>query len=113
MVKTPWTVTISRRALDDIDQILSQTLSGFGTHQLKVYSGLIFASITVLETEGANTPGLKLRRELGKNVYSLPIARGGKKASHRLYLRRLSAKSSDWIVVRVLHVRMDAARYVR
>lgn len=108
----PWRVTISHQALDDIDRILSQTLTDFGTHQLQVYSGLLRDAVEALEIEGKKAKGQKARGKLGNGIYSFPIARAGRKASHLMYLRCPESDISEWMVVRILHVRMDASLHI-
>ena len=101
----PWTVRLTASVEADFQNIISCTLEEFGDRQARVYCETLSAAIVAL-AEGPRTAGARERREIGKGLFTLHVARGGRKGRHFVLLRvRSAARQVE--VLRLLHDAMD------
>jgi toxin ParE1/3/4 len=105
-----WTIRLAAAAEADIEDILSWTTRRFGRRQTKAYAATLAAAITAL-TEGPEIAGTRVRRELGRGLRTLHVARGRRKGRHRVLFRtRPVPRASVIEILRVLHDAMDLRR---
>ena len=107
---TEWTVRLAAAAERDFQGILAWTAEQFGEHQVGVYAGTIIASLEALAS-GPDAARAKPRSEILPDLYSLHIARGGRKGRH-LVLFRVDRTRMIVDVLRLLHDSMDIARHL-
>jgi toxin ParE1/3/4 len=103
----PWTVRLTATAEADYQGIIDWTLRQFGDLQARVYAKTLAAALAAL-TAGPTTVGAKDRREIGKGLFTLHVARDGHKGRHFVLFRIVRDKSHRQIeVLRLLHDAMD------
>ncbi len=107
-----WTVRLAAAAETDFRQILRWTADHFGAAQARIYADTISLSLRDLSA-GPALIGVKQRGEIGANIYTLHVARNGRKARHFLMFRACSfeERSSFIDVLRLLHDSMDLERH--
>jgi toxin ParE1/3/4 len=103
--KSPWSVRLTVTAEADILEIIDWTMEQFGDRQAGVYADTLSAAITAL-TEGPDVAGVRERQEIGKGLYTLHVARSGRKGRH-FVLFRVRAGARQIEVLRLLHDAMD------
>jgi len=107
-----WLVRLSDPAERDFDSIIRWTEREFGFRQANRYAELLSCVIEDL-TDG---PGLIHARSAGDvsdGLFSLHIARRGRKGRHVFYFRAYPNQSPPIIhVIRILHDSMDVARHL-
>lgn len=105
-----WTVRLTVTAQRDYDEILTWTLENFGTSQVNVYNETLLLALEDL-TAGPDLLGVKHHGEIGADIFTLHVARKGRKGRHFLMLRvRQNQKILE--VLRILHDRMDLVRHI-
>lgn len=102
---------LTRRADEDIAQILRDTLREFGPRQVLAYAALIDKAIAMV-AEAPRRPSSTDRSDLAAGVRSfhLAVASGRRRgASHVLYftLSDRTDRDSEVVILRVLHDRME------
>jgi toxin ParE1/3/4 len=103
-------VRLTAAAASDFEHILEWTVEHFGEPQALVYAETLSLAIEAL-TEGPSIPGARQRDEILKGLYSLHVARQGRKGRHFVMFR--TAATGDAIeVLRVLHDSMDLTRHL-
>lgn len=103
----PWKVYLTATAEQDFRDIVLWTIEHFGTLQARQYALALQQTIDDLAA-GPHTPGIKGRDDIGKGLYTLPIARRGRKARHFLVVRIRQQDSDKTIdILRILHQAMD------
>jgi toxin ParE1/3/4 len=108
----PWTVRLTKTAESDYQSIIVWTLREFGDLQARIYADTLSAALVAL-TAGPTTVGAKERSEIGKGVFTLHVARGGRKGRHFVLFRVGPGKQQRHIeVLRLLHDAMDLSRHV-
>jgi toxin ParE1/3/4 len=108
----PWSVRLSATAEVDFQNIIEWTLEKFGDMQALVYSDTLLAALNSL-TAGPTAPGVRARREIGKGLFTLHVARGGRKGRHFVLFRVDEGREGRVVdVLRVLHDAMDLSRHV-
>ena len=106
-----WTVRLTATAARDFQHIIEWTVEHFGELQALVYAETLSLAIETL-MDGPSTPGAKQRDDILKGVYSLHVARQGRKGRHFVMFR--AASNSNAIeVLRLLHDSMDLPRHLR
>ena len=102
---------LTRRADEDIEHILVETLRAFGPRQMQTYAALIDRAIALVAEapERASSQG---RPDLASGIRSFHIAlASGRRrgASHVLYFTLTDAAEDDRevVILRVLHDRME------
>jgi len=107
----PWTVRLTLTAESDFRSIIAWTLEQFGVRQARVYADTLSAALVAL-TAGPTTVGAKKRSEIGKGLFTLPVARGGHKGRHFVLFRVARDKRQRQVeVLRLLHDAMDLSRH--
>lgn len=107
-----WSVRLSASAEADFEQIVQWTLEQFGDRQALVYAETVRLALQAL-SGGPNVIGVKARDEILKGLFSLHVAREGRKGRHVVMFRIASRGAGEVIeVLRLLHDSMDLARHV-
>src|SRR5260370_31761365 len=102
-----WTVRLTATAESDFQNIIAWTLKEFGDLQARVYADTLSAALVEL-TAGPTTVGARERSEIGKGLFTMHVARGGRKGRHFVLFRVRSDKRQSQIeVLRLLHDAMD------
>jgi toxin ParE1/3/4 len=104
-----WRPRLGAAAERDLIDIVRWTTRNFGTRQAKSYRDLILAALGDL-CGGPTIPGSRKRDDIGPDIYSLSVARRGRRA--RLFLLFRSLKGQIIEVVRILHVNMEIERHL-
>ena len=103
----PWTVRLTAAAEVDYQNIIAWTLEQFGDLQARVYADILSAALVEL-TAGPATAGAKERSEIGKGLFTLHVARRGRKGRYFVLFRIRPNKPQSRIeVLRLLHDAMD------
>ena len=107
-----WRVRLTAAAESDIRKILQWTAERFGLAQARIYSETLTRAIQAL-TAGPHLAGSRRRDEIVGGLFTLHVARGGRKGRH-LVLYRVgdSGARSTIDVLRLLHDSMDLVRHV-
>lgn len=108
--KRRWTVRLSAAAASDFEHIIDWTIEHFGESQALAYSETLSLAIEAL-TDGSSVAGAKQRDEILKGLYSLHVARQGRKGSH-FVIFRVAANGDAIEVLRLLHDSMDLPRHL-
>lgn len=107
-----WTVRIAASAEADFEAIVAWTLEQFGDVQARVYAETVSTAIQALAT-GPVQPGIKARPEIGKDLFTVHVARNGRRGRHFVLFRTYSDPNHRHIdVLRILHDSMDLVRHV-
>ena len=112
MVERIWTVRLSAAAEADCRQILRWTVDHFGSAQARIYAETLSTALKDL-CAGPSIIGVKERPEIGSNIWTLHVARNGRKGRHFIMFRVGAAQDSKVIdVLRLLHDGMDLAKHM-
>lgn len=107
-----WTVRLAGAAEADFEAILLWTLEQFGDAQPRVHSDILSAAVQAL-IGGPEQPGITARPEIGKDLFTLHVARSGRRGRHFVLFRAEADSVNRQIeVLRILHDSMDLARHV-
>jgi toxin ParE1/3/4 len=107
-----WTVDLTEPAEADFTAIITWTAEQFGNIQARVYADTLRAALIALR-DGPDTPGVKRRDEIGKDLCTLHIARDKRRGRHFILFRvRREALPPRIEVLRILHDAMDLARHL-
>lgn len=110
--KGAWTLHIAGAAEADFEAIIAWTLEQFGEAQAAIYAETLSAAVQLL-IAGPAQPGIKARPEIGRGLFTLHIARNGRRGRHFALLRDDADPVRRQIdVLRILHDSMDLARHV-
>ncbi len=107
---SPWTVLLTATAEADFQDIIAWTLERFGDRQARIYADVLSSAIVALAS-GPATLGARERREVGKALFTLHVARHGRKGSH-FVLFRVRRNKRQIEILRLLHDAMDLASHV-
>ena len=109
-MKRSWRVWLAQGAERDFFSILHWTTEQFGERQARVYETTLRSALKEL-ANGPGAVGSRARPELGVDVFSLHVARNGRKGKHLVVFRTLEeAKSIE--VIRILHDSMGLVRHL-
>ena len=107
-----WTVRLSVAAEADYRQILRWTVDNFGSAQARTYADTLSSALKALSA-GPSVIGVRERPEIGSNIWTLHVARNGRKGRHFIMFRVAGAQDSKVIdVLRLLHDSMDLERHL-
>jgi toxin ParE1/3/4 len=107
-----WTVRLSTAAETDLQNILEWTLAQFGAAQVRNYAKTLSAALETL-TDGPAIIGAKARDDIANGLFTLHVARQGRKGRHFLLFRLGKGEEKKVIeVLRILHDAMDLPRHV-
>ncbi|MBV8753818.1 MAG: type II toxin-antitoxin system RelE/ParE family toxin [Hyphomicrobiales bacterium] len=104
-----WRVRLGAHAERDLLSILHWTAENFGAQQAKNYRTTLVQSMHELAV-GPDVPGARKRDELGKGLYTLHVARHGRRGRHLLLFRAEAKRNIE--IVRILHDSMDLRRHL-
>jgi len=111
MTEGTWSVRLAAAAETDFEAIIGWTLDQFGDVQARVYAEVLASAVEAL-TAGPNLPGVKARSEIGKHLFTLHVAREGRRGRHFVLFRVATAPGRRQLdVLRILHDAMDLQRY--
>ena len=107
-----WSVRLAATAEADFESIIAWTREQFGDIQARAYAETVSLAIGAL-TEGLTLPGVKARSEIGKKLFTLHVARKGRRGRHFILFRADSDPKTRVIeVLRILHDSIDLQRHV-
>lgn len=107
-----WTVSLVAAAEADFRQILRWTVEQFGSAQARAYSNILLAALQEL-SEGPDIVGARKRDDIAEGLYTLHVARKGRKGRHFVLFRIRNSVGQDHIeVLRLLHDAMDLQRHL-
>ena len=107
-----WTVRLAGAAEADFEAIIAWTLQHFGNIQAGVYAETLSSAMRAL-VAGPAQLGIKARPEIGRNLFTLHVARDGRKGRHFVLFRAdVDPARRQLDVLRILHDSMDLARHV-
>lgn len=105
-----WTVRLTAAAEADFEEILRWTLDQFGEAQARTYAETISAALNDLAA-GPTIVGARKRDAILKGLFTLHVARKGRKGRHFVMFRVMRAPGREVIeVLRLLHDAMDLQR---
>ena len=105
-------VHLTAAAEADFEEILRWTVVQFGEAQARIYAETISAALNEL-VAGPTVVGAKKRNEVLKGLFTLHVARKGRKGRHFVMFRVGLAHDHDVIeVLRLLHDAMDLQRHL-
>ena len=81
MGASDWHVRLAATAQDDYQVILQWTVDQFGLDQARTYADTLIVALEDL-CAGPGILGVKARDEIGRNLYTLHVARKGRKGRH-------------------------------
>ena len=107
-----WTVRLTAAAEADFEEILRWTMDQFGDAQARIYAETLSAALNDLAA-GPTVVGAKKRDDILKGLFTLHVARDGRKGRHFVMFRVGRAPNREVIeVLRVLHDAMDLQRHL-
>ena len=107
-----WRVRLSAAADADYERILHWTVDNFGLVQARVYADTLSLALQEL-CAGPSIVGVKRRSEIGTDIYTLHVARKGRKGRHFMMFRVGRIQGQNVIdVLRLLHDSMDLERHL-
>jgi len=108
----PWPVRLTAAAEADFRGIVRWTAERFGQAQARAYACTLVAAITDL-ADGPAILGAKARNDIDSGLFTLHVARGGRRGRHFLMFRIGHDGGRDVIeVLRILHDAMEVPRHV-
>lgn len=110
--KSAWRVRLAAAAEADFENILLWTEEQFGAQQARIYAKTLALALEAL-TAGPGASGARRRDDIGKGIYTLHVARRGRKGRHFVVFRIGRDERGDIIdVLRLLHDAMDLPRHM-
>ena len=107
-----WTVRLTAAAEADLEGILRWTVARFGEAQARIYAEAVAAALNDL-LGGPTVAGATKRNDILKGLFTLHVARKGRKGRHFVMFRVVRAPNHDVIeVLRLLHDAMDLQRHL-
>ena len=108
----PWTVRLTAAAEVDFEEILRWTMAEFGDAQARIYAETLSAALNDLAA-GPTVIGARKRDDILKGLFTLHVARKGRKGRHFVMFRVGSTPDRGVIeVLRLLHDAMDLQRHL-
>jgi toxin ParE1/3/4 len=104
-----WRVRLGAHAQRDLLSILHWTAENFGAGQATNYRTTILESIHELAV-GPDVAGARKRDEIGRGLYTLHVARHGRRGRHLLLYRVEGGRNIE--IIRILHDSMDLRRHL-
>jgi toxin ParE1/3/4 len=105
-------VRLTAAAQADFQDILRWTLEHFGEAQARVYAETLSAALEALAA-GPMVSGAKARNDIAKGLFTLHVARHGRKGRHFMMFRVGHDQGREVIeVLRLLHDAMDLPCHV-
>lgn len=108
----PWPVRLTAAAEADFQEILRWTAQSFGEAQARVYAETLSAALEAL-ADGPTIIGAKARDDIARGLFTLHVARRGRKGRHFVMFRIGHDQGHEVIeVLRLLHDAMDLVRHL-
>lgn len=107
-----WNIRLTQTAEADFQHIIRWTVTHFGRRQGKTYAKTLTLAISDL-FNGPDILGVRQREDVGSGIFTLHVARKGRRGRHFLVFRvghSVSAPTID--VLRILHEAMDLERHL-
>lgn len=112
MGASDWRVRLAATAQEDYQDILQWTADQFGLDQARTYADTLAIALEDL-CAGPGILGVKERSEIGPNLYTLHVARKGRKGRHFVMFQAAQTQGGNVIdVLRILHDSMDLQRHL-
>jgi toxin ParE1/3/4 len=105
-----WRLRITQQADRDMADILRWTAAHFSPQQADVYAETLTLAMNAL-LQGPEVPGARIRDDIQPGLFSLHVARQGRRGRHLIVFRPDHACNCI-DVLRVLHDSMDFCRHV-
>ena len=107
-----WSVRLTAAAEADFAGIIAWTAEQFGDVQGRIYAETLSLAVEALAA-GPGLPSAKTRPEIGKHLFTLHVARRGRRGRHFILFRAdPDPKRRRVEVLRILHDAMDLERHV-
>lgn len=106
-----WAVHVGTTAQNDFTETVAWTAKHFGKRQATAYAQTLIAAMNALHA-GPRIPGAREREEIGKGIYTLHVARMGRKGRHFVMFRVVDGVAREIEVLRLLHDAMDLTRHL-
>jgi toxin ParE1/3/4 len=108
----PWAVRLTAAAEVDFEDILRWTVERFGDAQARAYAETLSSALEAL-VAGPSVIGAKARDDIAKGLFTLHVARQGRKGRHFVVFRIGRDREREVIeVLRLLHDAMDLPRHL-
>jgi toxin ParE1/3/4 len=109
---TTWRVRLTAAAQTDFQSILRWTTARFGPVKARAYADTLSAALGAL-TAGPTIAGSRKRDDIANGLFTLHVARNGRKGRHFILFRIGGDDGKQWIeVLRLLHDAMDLQRHL-
>lgn len=106
----PWSVRLADAAGQDFRDIYGWTLGRFGATQAELYAAALSLTIDALRA-GPLTVGARIRVDVAKGLWSLPVKVKRRRGRHHVYFR-VAEGAREVVVVRILHDAMEPTRHI-
>jgi toxin ParE1/3/4 len=108
----PWAVRLSAAAEADLQDILRGTTARIGAAQARTYAATLSSALEAL-TAGPALVGARVRDEIAEGLFTLHVARAGRKGRHFVMFRVGRDPERKIVeVLRLLHDAMDLPRHL-
>lgn len=107
----PWTVRITASADADFEAILLWTREQFGEAQVNIYAETLASALEAMII-GPSVPGARRRDDILQGLYSLHIARNGRRGRQFVMFRVAPGERDVIEVLRILHDSMDLPKHL-
>ena len=101
-----WTVRLMAPAEADLRKIVDWTRDQFGDKQADVYGQTLASAVHALAF-GPTAIGVKDRKDLAEGLFTLHVAREGRRGRHFLLFRFAPDEHRSLEILRILHDSMD------
>lgn len=110
--QSSWPVRLAAAAEDDFHSIVRWSARQFGATQAQSYAQTLAAAITSL-AQGPTATGVRVRNNIARGLFTLHVARKGRKGRHFVMFRITGGRGAETIeVLRLLHDAMDLPRHL-
>jgi toxin ParE1/3/4 len=109
MAAAKWRVRLGEQAERDFMSILQWTAENFGERQAGAYQNVLTQSMREL-VDGPEIAGARLRNDIVRGIYTLHVARHGRRGRHLLLYRVIGDQTIE--IARILHDSMDLRRHL-
>lgn len=110
--KRIWPIHLAAAAESDFQEILHWTSEQFGERQAHVYATTLSAVLEEL-TAGPELVGAKARSDIARGLFTVHVARRGRKGRHFVIFRIGRDEQGEVIeILRLLHDAMDLSQHL-